>query len=370
MAGLSITPDGINPSNRVEGKTLRTLNAKVVDAILTAPTYMSRLMSKGKRFRGVVMDWTIKYQQSSQFEWFTGLETLNSSAEDNEITLSYAHTAGTQPKVSIMLESFANAGPEGVIPLDAYKYEEAAHETIQNVATAAYGTGAGDQPNGLQAIVDDGTNAATIGGQTKSSYDVLDATYTDSSGTLTLAKLGTLDDGAAKGGDVNAIPNINVTDFDVWGHYETLIDPQVRANYNTGGFPRMSVMGGGTADAKLGGAGGFVSLHHRGMPVIKDKKATNNVWYKLNEDSFGYFGRTVVPDEFRKLGLEKVNLNTLKAFETVTQPEAPSEFNGWFYQPPLMLPDQAGTIARFYVIGQIATWRPNLNGQLHSITGV
>lgn len=368
MAGLSVTPDGINPSNRVEGKTVRKLNAKVVDTILTSPTYMSRLMSKARRFSGVVMDWTIKYQQSSQFEWFTGLESLNSSAEDNEITLSFAHTAGTQPKVSIMLESFANAGPEGEIPLDAYKWQEAALEVVQNVADAAYGTGASDQPLGLQAIVDDGTNASTLGGQTKSSYDVLDATYTDSGGTMTLAKLATLDDAAARGGNKGAVPNINVTDFATWSLYESLLDPQVRANYNSGGFPRMSVMGDGPSQAQLGGAAGFVSLHHRGMPLIKDKKATSQVWYKLNEDTFGWFGRTVVPDEYKKLGLSKVDLGSLPQVDTPT--DNPSNFNGWFYQPPLMLPNQAGTLARFYVIGQICAWNPNMNGQLHSITGV
>lgn len=371
MAGYSITPDGITVSNRVEGKTLRALNAKVVDAVLEAPTYMSRLMGKAKRFHGAVMDWTVKYQQSSQFEWFTGLENLNSAAEDNEITLSYAHTAGTQPKVGIMLESFANAGPEGVIPLDAYKYEEAAMEAVDAVAEAAYGTGAGDQPNGLQAIVDNGTNAATIGGQTRSSYDVLDATYTSSGGTLTLAKLATLDDACAKGGETGAVPNINLTTFTVWSLYEQLLDPQVRANYNASGFPRMSVRGEGTtSEAQLGGAAGYISLHHRGRPAIKDKKATSGVWYKLNEESFGWFGRTVVPEEYRRLGLEKVNLGTLKATESVAKGEMPSEFNGWFYQPPMLMPDQAGTIARFYVIGQMAVWRPNLNGQLYAITGV
>ena len=369
MAGFSVTPDGINPSNRVEGKTLRALHGKVVDTILEAPTYLSRLMGKAKPFRGVVMDWTIKYQQSSQFEWFTGLENLNSSAEDNEITLSFAHTAGTQPKVSIMLESFANAGAEGVIPLDAYKHEEAGLEVVDAVAEAAYSTGAGDTPNGLQAIVDNGTNAATIGGQTRSSYDVLDATYT-SWGTMTLAKLATLDDACAKGGGAASVPNINLTTFADWSLYEELLDPQVRANYNSGGWPRMSVRGEGSADAKLGGAAGFLSLHHRGMPAIKDKKATPGVWYKLNESSFGWFGRTVVPTEYAKLGLEKINLGSLEGMESLAKEEMPSAFNGWFYQPPLMMPDQAGTIARFYVIGQIATWRPNLNGQGHSITGV
>ncbi|MBU1067096.1 hypothetical protein KKE60_04885 [Patescibacteria group bacterium] len=366
----NITPDGIAVTNRVEGKTLRALNAKVVDAILTGPTYMSRLMSKAKRFKGSTMDWTIKFQQSSQFEWFTGLENLNSAAEDNEITLSFAHTAGTQPKVSIMTESFANAGEDGIIPLDAYKYEEAAQEVLQQIADAAYSTGAGDAPLGLQAIVDNGTNAATIGGQTKSSYDVLDATYTDSGGTLTLAKLGVLDDAAAKGGKVASVPNINVMDFTRWSLYEQLIDPQLRANYNSAGFPRMSVMGDGPSEAVIGGAAGFASLHHRGFPAIKDKKATAGVWYKLNEDSFGWFGRTIVPEEYKRLGLTKVNLGSMEAMDSLAAKEAPSSFNGWFYQPPMMMPDQAGTIARFYVLGQVCTWRPNLDGQLHSITGV
>jgi hypothetical protein len=368
MAGYSVTPDGIAVTNRVEGKTNRHLNAKVVDTILTSPTYFSRLMSNAKKFKGAVEDITVKFQQSSQFEWFTGLENLNSAAEDNEITLSFAHTAGTQPKVSIMLESFANAGPEGVIPLDAYKYEESALEAAQNVAVAAYGTGAGDMPNGLQALVDNGTNSATWGGQTRATYGSLDATYTNSGGTLTLAKLGTLDDAASAGGDLGAIPNINLMDFARWSLYEQLLDPQVRSNYTSGGAPRMSVMGDGP-DSKLLGAAGFATLAHRGFPVIKDKKATSGVWYKLNESSFAWHGRTVVPQEYARLGLTKVNLG-LNTIDTPTQKETPSNFNGWFYQPPLQLPDQAGTIARFYVIGQILGGNPRLNGQLHSITGV
>ena len=157
--------------------------------------------------------------------------------------------------------------------------------------------------------------------------------------------------------------------FTIWSLFEQLLDPQVRANYNSSGFPRMSVMGDATSEAKLGGAAGFQALHHRGMPAIKDKKATSGVWYKLNESTFAWHGRTVVPEEYRALGLTKVNLG-LSNIDTPTRDETPSNFNGWFYQPPMLMPDQAGTIARFYVIGQMAVWRPNLNGQLYAITGV
>lgn len=369
MAGYSVTPQGNTVTNRVEGKTNRHLNAKIVDTILTSPTYFSRVMSKAKKFKGAVMDITVKYQQSSQFEWFTGLEDLNSSAEDNEITLSFAHTGGTQPKVGIMLESFANAGPEGVIPLDAYKHEEAALEVIDNVADAIYATGAGDMPNGLEAFVDDGTNSATWGGQTRATYTTLNATVTPSGGTMTLAKLGALDDDASAGGNLAAVPNINVTTFPVWSLGEQLLDPQVRANYNSTGFPRMSVMGDGTSEAKQGVNMGFQAWHHRGMPVIKDKKCTSQVFYKLNESSFAWHGRTVVPQEYQRLGLRKVNLG-LSTIDTPTQKEMPSSFNGWFYQPPMMMPNNAGTIARFYVIGQFLGANPRLNSQLNLITGI
>ncbi|HEC65742.1 MAG TPA: hypothetical protein ENI23_10625, partial [bacterium] len=231
-------PDGIAVSNRLDNTTERKLHAKVVDNILTGPTYLSRLMGKGKPMQGKTHDFTVDIQNSTQFEWFVGLETLNASAEDTTITLSYAHAAGSQPKVGIMLESFANVGQLGTIPLDAFNFEKAGQEALRNVSSAIYGTGSGNRPNGLQAIVDDGTNAGTIGGQLRATYSALNATYTSSGGTLTLAKLGTLDDGAAQGGEVAAIPNINVMDFTRWSLYEQLLDPQQRSNYSGGGAKR------------------------------------------------------------------------------------------------------------------------------------
>lgn len=364
--------DGMPITNRLDGTTERKLHAKVIDNVLNAPTMASRVLSKAGLFQGKTMDWTVDITQSDQFEWFTGVPTLNSAAEDTAITLTYAPTAGSQPKVGIMLESFANAGQTGTIPLDAYKYGKASQEVIRNVATAIFGTGSGDQPNGFQAIVDNGTNAGTIGGQSRTTYDALDCgAYTDSGGVVSLAKLGTLDDAAAKGSELGAVPGLNVTTFTVWSLVEQLLDPNVRANYEASGFPRLAIRGDGTTSkAALGGAAGFVSLHHRGMPLLKDKFATTGVFYKLNEDSYGYFGLNTVPQEYKDLGIRKVNLGSMEAYESLAAKEGPSEFNGFFYQPPMMMPDQPGTIARFYVMGQMATFNPRLNAQLHSITGI
>lgn len=362
--------DGIAITNRLDGTTERKLHAKVVDNVLNAPTYASRLMSMGKPMQGKTQDFTVDIENSTQFEWFTGLETLNSAAEDTTITLQYAHTAGTQPKVGIMLESFANAGEYGTIPLDAFKYEKAAQEALRNVATAIYGTGVSDKPNGLESIVDDGTNASTIGGQSRSTYSALNATRTDSSGTMTLVKLGTLDSTASTGADISTVPNLNVSTFTIFDLYEQLLQPQARAEYQSIGYKALPVMGSEIVSrANLKGAAGFTALQHRGTPLIRDKFATSGVWYKLNERSFGFYGRSIVPGEYKGL-LEKVNLGKQDAYESRATEGVPSSFNGWFYQKPQVMPNQAGTIARFYVIGQVCTWEPRLNGQLHSITGV
>ncbi len=365
--------DGIEFGNRVDNFTERKLYAKVVDNVLNAPTYFSRIMGMGKPFLGKTEDVTVDVTADTQGEFFVGLETLNSSAANTTITLSYAQTAFTQPKVSIMTESFANAGQTGTIPLDAFKYEKAAAEALQRMASAIYGIGSSNQPLGLGAIVDDGGDVATIGGQPRSTYAVLDATDTASGGTLSLAKLATLHDAVSAAGLVSQEPNVHLTTKTVWSLYEQLLTPNVRAGYNEVGYNALPVRGDALlrSRAELKNAAGFSALSYRGAPVLKDDFATSGYWWSLNENYYNWMGRTIVPDEYQGI-LEKVNLGTLTAYEG-TGAEAldmPSEYNGWFYQKNMILPNQAGTIARFYVFGQTVAKGFRRSGRLTGITGV
>jgi hypothetical protein len=362
--------DGIQYGQRIDGTTQRKLYAKVVDNVLNAPTYFSRILSQGKPFMGKTEDVTVDVVSDNQGEFFTGLETLNSSAANTTITLSYAHTAFTQPKVSIMLESFANTGEYGVIPLDVFKYEKAAAETLQRFGSAIYADGTSNRPNGLGIIVSD---TGTIGGQSRASYPVLQATVTASGGTLSLAKMATLFDAVSAAGLQSEEPNVGVTTKTVWSLYEQLLTPNVRASYTEAGYPALSLRGKYAMKnkAELRNAAGFSALSYRGMPIIKDDFATSGVLFFLNENYYDWKGRTIVPDEYKDF-LEKVNLGTLKAYEG-TGAEAldmPSEYNGWFYQKPLILPNQAGTVARFYVIGQTVASGFKRSGKLTGITGV
>lgn len=361
--------DGIQYGSNVDNFNERKLHAKVVDQIQNAPTFYSRVQSKGEPMEGKTMDWTVDVTADTQGEFFTGLETLNSTYVQTTIPLSYAHTAFTQPKVGKMLDEFANVGATATINLDVFKYEKAAAEAIKKLGDAIYADGTANRPNGLGIIVDD---SGTIGGQSRSTYSSLNATDTASGGTLTLAKLGTLDDATRAASLMASTTNLGLTTKTVWSLYEQLLQPNVRQDYASYGPPKMGVRSNTVSRGdKADNGAGFLAIEHRGKPIIADDFCTSGYLFYLNEDSFGWVGRSVVPPQYSKM-VEKVDLGTTRAYEGVGAQtiDMPSEYNGWFYQKDMVLPNQAGTIGRFYVIGQFCTWEPRRNGRLTGITGV
>ena len=89
------------------------------------------------------------------------------------------------------------------------------------------------------------------------------------------------------------------------------------------------------------------------MAIIRDDFATSGVLWMINETYIVWKGRTEIPSAYKDV-LEKVDLGTDAVYEGTGAMtlDLPSEYNGWFFQKPLTIPDQAGRIARFYVIGQ------------------
>lgn len=362
--------DGIPNTSRVSDLTYQKIYAKVVDQVLNSPTYYARIVSQGQPFEGKTMDIVYDVISDTSGQFFTGLETLNSAATSTTVTGSYAQTAFTQPQVSIMLESFANSGAQQAIDLDTFKYEKAAAQALQALGSSIYGDGTANQPLGLAQIVND---SGSVGGLSRATYPVLAATNTASGGTLTLAKMATLWDAISATGLSTEEPNVGLTTKTVWSLYEQLLAPNVRNEYNSAGYPALELRGKFMSrnKAELRNAQGFNALSYRGMPIIKDDFATSGVLFFLNEEYFAWHGRTTVPDMYKDV-IKKVNLGTMTAYEG-TGAEAlslPSEYNGWFYQNPLTIPDQAGRIARFYVIGQVVPRAFRRQGKLTGITTV
>ncbi len=360
---------GIQQGARVNDFNLPKLYAKVVDNVLNSPTYFSRLMGKGRPFMGKTEDITVDIAADTQGQWFTGLETLNTSAVNTTIPLSYSHNAFTQPQVSIMLESFANTGSTAIINLDAYKYEKAGAQALQTLGASIYSDGTANQIIGLANIVAD---SGSVGGQSRSTYPQLNATVTASSGTLTLLKMSTLYDAVSAAGLQSESPNVGLTTKTVWSLYEQLLMPNLRQDYNSAGYPALPMRGDAMVKkSELKNAQGFTSISFRDLPIIKDDFATSGVLFFLNERYFDWAGRSIVPDEYKEF-ISKVDLGTNSAYEG-TGAEAtklPSEYNGWFYQKQIMMPNQAGMIARFYVIGQVVSKGFRRSGKLTGITSV
>lgn len=364
----SITPDGSSIGNRVENFGDRKLHAGVVLNVLNSSTLFSRFMGKAKQFSGDRMDTTIKITDSNQGQFVEGLENLNSAASDTTITLSYSDTAFTQPVVNVMLERFKNQGPEAKINLNQFKLDEAVVEMVNKMGTAMYGTGSSKQPLGLGAIVDDGTDVSTIGGQSRSTYSALNATRTASGGTLSLSKMATLDSAISAGGINTSEPTLWVANQTIFDLYESLLQPAVRASYSSVGYDKLPVRGEALVKpGELKAGAGFSALTYRGRPLIKDDKSTAQTLWALNENYLFWAGRTIVPSEYSGM-IEKVSLGQPKSLEG--ENFLPSKSMGIFFQKMQMMQNQAGMIGRYWVIGQMIATQPRRNGRLTGITGV
>lgn len=360
--------DGIQNGQRVTGFGNRQLASKVVDNTLHTPFFGARLLANAKKFEGTSYDITMKITNSNRSEWFVGLETLNSSAANTTVTASYRHTALTTPVVSVMLESFANTGEYQEIDLDMYNIEEAEAELREEIGSAVFGTGAGNEILGLEAIVDDGTNVSTIGGLSRSTVAAMNAQVVASGGTLSIAKLGDLYDRISSANNATEEPTINVTTKDIFSLYEQLLAPQVRADYQAVGYPRISIRGNVMMKLpELQGNAGFTALAFRGVPVIKDDFCTSGVWYALNERYLFFVGRYQVPKKYAGQ-IKKVDLGKPSTIEGAAA--MPSKFNGIFFQEEQMLPNQAGMIGRFYLIGQLVCSQYRRQGKLTDITSI
>ena len=328
-------------------------------------------MGMGQNFEGKTMDYTIKVTDSASGEFFVGLEPLASAATDTTVTLSYAQTAFTQPFVSILTESFANADSYGIINIDEYKMEEASAEAAEKLGTALYGTGVGNQPLGLEGIVDDGTNNSSIGGQSRSTYTTLKSTVTASGGSLSLNKLAVLEDAISASGMTSEAPNIHLTTKTVWSSYEGLLNPTVRTEYSSAGYAQVALRGNGSIQqrASIPGGLGFDALSWRGNGVLRDDACTSGVWYMLNERYLFWAGRTKVPEAYKDC-VEKVDFGERKTIEGVGAELLPPTTYGWFVQKRMMLPNQGGMVGRYYVLGQTIATQPRKFGKLTGITGI
>jgi hypothetical protein len=258
-------------SNRVSSATKNFLLPKLVDTVVTGNKVCEMFLKNAKPWGGAQMEIPIKYALNANNGSFSGFSTLPTAAVDNTVKMTFDAKFNNQSVVLPKTDIALNNTPEQVADLMERQVASDAYDFALTLATQLYGDGTGNSNmniTGLAAAVDDGTNVATYGNLSRSTYSSLNATLTASGGTLTLAKMYTLWDTLQQG---NQVATMILTTKAVRSLYEQLLVPNVRYSDSD--------------SLKIGAT----KLAFRGAEVAADSACTSGKMFMLNEDTFQFY---------------------------------------------------------------------------------
>ena len=334
--------------NRILTTTQDKLLPKVVDTILNSNVFATRMLKAAKSWSGEQMKRAIKVSKNTTGTSFSAFDTFSTSATDNRVKLVF-DPKFYQITVALPLTELSvnNVAETKVIDLMTAEMEGAAQDMADDVGTILYADGTGNgskDPQGLGAIVDDGTNVGTYGELSRTTYTTIKATSTASGGTLSLAKMNTLYNAIRSGSQK---PTIGVCDETVWGLYEQLLQPQERINKSA------------STSKGLRAGTGYTGLDYKGFAILADEKATAQTLFFLNEDMMNWYALPMA-------------MTTPVKFKTVTEGNDYGQpmglgfsWSGWI-KPS----DSATVVGHIYLGGNLIDWNPKRSGKLTGVTSV
>lgn len=361
-------------TDRVLGMTQDLILPKVTDNVLNSNILALRLMGTGKQGKGESIKKPLKYQTSGQGGSFAGLDPFTAQQLTTKVVIRYDMRGVRQPVAVSGMEAVANGVEETqVTDLVTEAFEETEMELVDTVGTQLYGTGTGNTNKdvlGIGAIVDDGTDVATLGALSRTTYPVLKATRTASGGSLGLSTLATLYS-AISSGSGNTIPTLLDSDKTTWDLYEQLLTPMVRESYSVQGYYQVSATsvkrpGSGQGSQEgLVGQQGFVALSYKGVPWARDEKATAQNVYMLNENWVDWYGW----DAKGAFGYTKVEMGATTVEGLYA--EAPmSSFSGVNWSGFRAPTNQFGGIADIIILGNLVSFQPRRQGRLTGVSTI
>jgi hypothetical protein len=264
-------------NNVVDTITLEDIVPSVIDTVLRANTFTVKMLSKTKRFRAATQDFPIKYQIGTPIQSFQGFDSLPTSFTDTRVLMKYNPKFVAANIALAGTDLLANNTVRKVIDLTEIEMKSRAQDLADGIGSMLYGNGLGNNSKdilGLAAVVDDGTNVATIGGLSRATYTTLKSTVTAAS-TLALSTMRTLYNNIA---DASVAPNRIYTDYPTWALYEQLLQPQEKI------FKEVNIV------PNYKGYEGFAGLMYVGMEIVADRKATSGYLYMLNDEFLDFYG--------------------------------------------------------------------------------
>ena len=332
---------------RVTATTRDYLMPKMVDTVLNSNVYFTRIVGAASKWHfGGKVEFPIFYQKNSTGGGFTGYDLLDTNASDTRIKISFDPSFVYKTASLPLTELSVNSTAEKVIDLATNELKWTAECLADDLGTQFYGSNATDTKNmqGLIDVVDDGTTVSTYGGQTRATYTTLNATKTASGGSISLDKMETLHNAVTSG---SIAPTIGICNETVWALYSKLLQPQERINKDAG---MVKGMKGGT---------GFIGLDFKGIPVLKDEKATSGVLFFLNENFLNFYALPFAQ-------AEAVNFtSTIDGNDYSSIKGLGFSWTNWI-KPS----NQAAVVSHIYFSGQHLSENPKRQGKLTGISTV
>jgi len=318
----------------------------VVDTVLNSNVLFQRVVRGAKKWSGRTLRVPIKFQKNSTGTSFAGFDTFSVSATNNrqfmEFTPSFYQITCALPGD----EASVADTDDKILELMKLTIQSDTEDMADDLGTIFYSDGTGNggkDPLGLAALNDDGTNVATLGGLSRSTYTTLKGTVT-AAATLTLASVDTLWTNVTSGAQK---PTAIYTTEAVYMYYGQLLRPQERITKDVGTLKSMT---GGT---------GFTALQYNGKPILMDEKCTSGTFQMLNEDYLDFYA---LPYKFAKPVAYKSQIEG-------NDYDAPIGL-GFSWSDWIIPANSASVVGHVYFGGQFITTNPKRHGKLTTIAGI
>lgn len=339
-------------NNVVDTITLEDIVPRVVDTVLRANTFATKMLSKTKKFRAATQDFPIKFQVGTAIRSFIGFDTLPTDFTDTRVLMKYNPRFVAANVALAGTDLVANNTVRKVLDLTQTEMQSRAQDLADGIGSMLWSDGTGNNSKdflGLAAVVDNGNTVPTIGGLSRSTYPTLQSTVT-ASATLSLAAMRTLFNNIA---DASVVPTRAYTDYPSWALYEQLLQPQEVIYKQVNIVPNYK------------GYEGFQGLMFAGLELVPDRKATAGQMVFLNENFLDFYALDVELDAFD--GAKKVDV----AGKLFTGNSYNEVSNLGFYWTGFIKVNNQFAFNSFIVQGgNLCTDNPRRHGKLTGITAI
>lgn len=330
------------------------LAPKAVDTVLGGNILAMRLLGNAKKWRGRQLERPVIVTEQTNGGSFSGMDQFNTNEVDTKVKLSFDLRGYQMPVTISGMERDVVASDENAsVDMVVEAMEEAANSMASQIAGLFYGDGTGNSNKdflGLAAIVDDGGEVATYGGQSRSTYTTLQANEYDVTGSITLSDLATADSAARKGTDR---VTLNVTTETLWDGFEALIQPTINTNVMGDGYKQVTRTGVVPNQAALKGEVGFDALFFRGAPVVADEECASGKWYGLNENHLAFYGLKSSDKNYKE-----IQVGGNKEIDGVYSQSA-SKNMGFHFSGLIQPVNQYAEVGHFILLGNLVSFNPN-----------